>query len=97
MISKIAQYQIREEAKPEVVAAIRRFVAAVRDAEPATEYRAFEMPDGVRFIHLMRFPDTAAESVHREATYTAQFVEVLYPRCIEAPAFTDVTEIGVSE
>lgn len=61
--------------------------------EPATEYRVFRIDDGVSYVHWMAFPDEAAESAHREAPYTREFVDTLYPLCEREPEFESLTEI----
>jgi quinol monooxygenase YgiN len=90
VIRIIAQYRIREGTVDEVLPAIRRFVRAVAEAEPETEYRSYRMADSLEFLHVMAFPDETAEERHREATYTLEFVDVLYPHCVEPPRFARV-------
>jgi quinol monooxygenase YgiN len=51
MICKLARYQIRPGTEPEVLEAVREFVSAVRDAEPCTTYRAYQLDDRLSFVH----------------------------------------------
>lgn len=67
--------------------AIREFVEAIARHEPHTFYEAYEAADGVSFLHLMAFPDEAAEKNHQTAPHAMKFVESLYPRCEVQPAF----------
>lgn len=93
MVTRIAQFRIAPDARADVEAAIRAFVAAIRRMEPDTDYRAYGLPDGVSYIHFMSFSSDAAEAAHRAAPYTAAFVDALYPRCEEPPRFTSLTDI----
>lgn len=94
-IWKIVTYTIEDDTElPLVRTAIQRFVAAVATHEPETRYDAWqETAEPSRFVHLMRFADEAAESRHRQAGYTDEFVAVLYPRCRQPPAFRDLRSI----
>ena len=94
MIRKVAEYTVREGAVEAVEAAIGRFVAAVRAAEPRTTYEAYRRADGRSFLHFMGFESVEAEEAHRQAPYTAAFVDALYPRCIEPPRFTELHAVG---
>lgn len=93
MIRLIAEYQVKEGTEQEVLSVIREFVATVHREEPYTEYRAFRLGDSRDFLHIMAFPDEAAQKKHQEADYTRRFAEVLYPNCEEEPKFTPVTAI----
>ncbi len=94
MIVKLVRYRVRKAEVPTVEAAIAEFVSAVAEHEPDSEYRTFRAPNGVSFVHLMEFPDSASEERHRGSAYTKAFVEVLYPRCDAGPTFTDLTELA---
>ena len=93
MIRRVAEYTVREGELDAVMDAVARFVAAVRAAEPRTGYEAYRRGETRSFLHLMAFPDDAAEQAHREAAYTGAFVAVLYPRCVEEPRFTELVEV----
>lgn len=90
MIHKIARYKVREAELKTVEQAITEFVDAIAENEPHTLYEAYQSDDSVSFVHFMSFPDQEAEKTHQTAPYTTKFVQVLYPRCEEAPAFTDL-------
>lgn len=93
MISKIAEYKVRGDDIETVVAAIKKFTAAVEENEPDTQYSAYRREESDEFIHFMTFPDEAAEKDHAKSHYTEQFVNVLYPRCTDQPVFTDITPV----
>ncbi len=91
MIRMIARYSVKAGRTAQVEAAIRTFVDAVAANEPATFYQAYRIGEGNEFFHLMAFPDEAAESTHRHAAYTTQFVDALYPECVQEPDFARLT------
>lgn len=93
MVRLIAKYQIEEDALDEVNELIRKFVSAVEQEEPQTEYKAYRLGDSYEFIHLMTFRDEAAQKQHQNAAYTKKFAEALYHHCVEEPKFTPVTVI----
>ena len=92
MIVKIAEYKIKKETQEEILNAIRTFVQAVHKNEPRTFYEAYQKGSSLEFIHLMKFPDIAAEEKHANATYTNDFVKILYPNCEREPIFTDLSQ-----
>lgn len=93
MIRKVAEYTVRGGELEEVLDAVTRFVAAVRAAEPGTEYHAYRRGQTLSFVHFMTFPDAAAEQGHQQAPYTSEFVAALYPCCVEEPRFTDLNAV----
>lgn len=91
MIHKIAHYKVRQNKLGLVKPVIESFVAAVKANERMTYYAAYShTEDPTRYVHIMSFPDEAAEKKHQTAVYTKQFVSVLYPNCEESPVFTDL-------
>jgi quinol monooxygenase YgiN len=94
MIRLMAEYRIKEGTLDVVQTAVKKFVAAIHEAEPETEYTPYRVGDSDRFIHVMAFVDDAAQERHQQADYTSQFVEVLYPNCSELPTFTTLEVIG---
>lgn len=94
MISKIAQYKVKENELETVLGAIRLFVANIAQHEPNTFYEAFQLADRLSFTHIMEFADQRAEEAHSNAPYTQVFVNILYPRCESAPMFTDLNRIA---
>ena len=90
MIRLIARYRIKEGTLDKGLTAIRKFVSAVAQAEPETEYRSYRLADSREFLHVMAFRDRAAQTQHQKAGYTLEFVEALYPNCEEDPTFTPI-------
>ena len=94
---RLARYAISEKSREEAERAIREFVAAIRENEPATEYRAYREAGSNQYLHVMVFPDQASEQKHRESPWTEKFVETLYPLCEIEPVFTDVERIEIPD
>lgn len=92
-IHKLAEYAVRPEEREAVEAAVREFLEAIALNEPETGYRAFRRERGLGYVHVMSFPDAAAEEAHRTASYTERFTDELYPKCTQSPAFTELTPI----
>ena len=95
MIRKMATYKVDSGKVETVRAAVTEFVNAIAQHEPASSYSAYQAEDGVSFVHIMTFPDEAAEQAHRSAPHTEAFVEALYPNCEIPPAFANL-ELVVS-
>ena len=93
MIRKIAQYKVKLRQLDEVKRATKEYVAAVAVFEPATEYHAYVMEDGITFVHLMAFADEEAENRHRAAPHTQKFEAMIYPRCEGKPKISVLTPI----
>lgn len=93
MIIKLAKYTIKPEALDIVLSAIDMFVKAIRDNEPETFYEAYRKNDTMEFVHLMKFADEVAEKKHSSASYTKDFVSILYPNCVMEPEFIDLDQI----
>lgn len=86
MIHKIAQYEIHSGQEDFIRAAIKDFVAAIRENEEETIYKVYET--GTRqFVHIMTYKDEVAEELHKNAAYTILFVSKLYPKCVKQPKF----------
>lgn len=96
MIRKITQYKVKDDQLFEVEQAIQRFVNAIAQAEPETNYAAYRTEDPTVFIHTMAFTDEAAEQAHQQAAYTLKFVDVLYPKCEEQPKFQDLNLVSLA-
>lgn len=88
MIRLMAEYRINPGTLEVVQTAIKEFVAAIRAAEPETEYVPYQVGDSDRFIHTMAFVDEEARQRHQKADYTTRFVDILYPNCVQLPEFT---------
>ena len=93
VIRKLARYKVRRDHVRDVEQIVRKFVEAVHEAEPDTEYQAYRGEDELTFIHLMGFPDEEAEHRHQQARYTARFIEALLPNCEVRPSFIELNPI----
>lgn len=85
-----AQYSVRPEELETCLAAIREFVAHVKDHEPGTRmYVALQAhQEPTRFLHQFVFEDEAAEQRHRNSEAVRHFTRVLYPATVEGVHFT---------
>jgi len=94
-IRQLAHYQVRPEALPRVLAAIREFVAYVRKNEPGTlRYDVWqEKNDPTRFVHSFIFRDAEADRIHSESTEVKKFASVLYPECLAPVEFIDYRHV----
>ena len=95
MIHKIIRFKVHEYAIEMVIKEITEYLKIVRANEPETNYVSYQLDDKVSFLHVISFPDDDAENAHRFATYTAEFVEQLYPRCQEDPVFASADPIMI--
>ena len=97
-IHKLARYEVRPEARPEVERAIQEFAAYVkaelRDSTWTT-YRDRQNPN--RYVTLIWAENEAADERHRNAPGTKRFVEVLYPRLVGQVEFTDYELLATSQ
>lgn len=93
MIIKIAEYKVKIDAINDVMKAVEVFMRAIKEHERNTFYEAFRKGDSLEFIHLMKFPNEASEKQHASASYTNEFVKVLYPNCEKEPVFTNLITI----
>lgn len=96
MIRILARYSIKPGNDGNAAAAVRHFVEAVNANEPSTEYRAFRLDGSREFVHFMAFPDEARHQQHRQAPYTHEFVDRLYPLCEAEPEFAPIIEISAA-
>ena len=97
MIRVSAIYRVKPEQAGSIDAALSDFVHAIRENEPQAEYRVFKSADGRTYLHLMAFPNKAAQAKHESAAYTKTFLESLEPRCEEAPSFMALTLVAGTE
>lgn len=90
-IHQLARYQVRPEALERCLAAIREFVAYVRESEPGTlRYDVWqEQSDPTRFVHAFIFRDEAADRAHSESSEVKKFASILYPECLAPVEFVD--------
>jgi quinol monooxygenase YgiN len=94
-----AEFQVTKEAVGSIVGAIERFVSNIQDTEPGTLiYRSLQnAEDETKFLHEMEFKDDSAREAHQQSQGTSEFVEILYPRCVAGPEFTDYREVSAAE
>jgi quinol monooxygenase YgiN len=94
MITRIAEFTVDAAEVPACAAAIKAFLAAVRDHEPGTlKYESYRLPDGVSFLHVMQFADEDAEAIHRSSDHVREFSETIHSRCVGEPRFSVVEPI----
>ena len=94
MMMKIARYEVRREAVPQALAAVKEFVDQVKRKEGGTaRYEAYQSTDGTHFTHIMAFRVASAEQYHQKTAWSKKFVETLYPLCVTPPQFVDVTPV----
>ncbi len=91
MVHRLAQYRVRPGKVEEVKQIVAAFVAAIAAHEPKTIYHAYQAEDHISFLHVMSFPDEAAEEAHSAASYTERFAAELYPVCEAGPSFTHLS------
>ncbi len=90
------RFAIEPAAQAVVDAAIADFVAHIQANESGTLlYRSLaEDEQPTRYLHVMSFADEAARERHRNSDAVRKFVDILYPRCIEEPVFTEHREVA---
>ena len=100
LIHKTARFQVRREGLERALAAIREFIAYVREHERGAtlRYESWQdKADPTTFVHLFTFRDAQAERNHSSSAAVKRFTKVLYPLCIEPVEFTDFTMVASTE
>jgi len=94
MIHIIIPFTVKTESLETVKALLSKFISAIKKNEPGTLlYKSFQQTDvPAKFIHFMTFADRAEET-HRATKHCKEFVEALYPLCIELPKSSSFNEI----
>lgn len=92
MIIKLAMYSVKPGSIEVVKKAVSEFVNSIKQNEPETFYESYNYEEN-SFVHLMKFKTKEAEEYHRNSAHTKNFVEIIYPECIEPPAFKDLEEV----
>ncbi|HEX4700859.1 MAG TPA: antibiotic biosynthesis monooxygenase family protein [Pseudonocardiaceae bacterium] len=84
-IYQTAHYRVRAEAVDKVKAAIVEFVQYIAANEPGTiRYDAWQQEeDPTRFVHLFKFADEAAATVHGNSAEVRRFEDVYTPELTE--------------
>jgi quinol monooxygenase YgiN len=91
-IYQTARYQVRPEAVPAVVGAIKELVRYVTQSEPGSlMYSAWQqLDDPAKFVHLFIFTDEAAHQAHGRSAAVRHFESVYQPVLVDGPVvFTD--------
>jgi quinol monooxygenase YgiN len=98
VIRKTARFRVRREELDRALAAIRAFVAEVRQEPGTLLYVSLqEKEEPTRFLHYFEFRDRAAEDAHANSEAVKRFTAVLYPLCVEPVAFTDFSTVATTE
>lgn len=94
-VRQLAHYQVRPQELEACLAAIREFVAYVRDNEPGTlRYDVWQQRnDPTRFVHVFVFRDAEADRIHSESAAVKKFAGILYPRCVAPVEFIDYRQV----
>ena len=91
-IYQTAAYRVRPDGIDAVTAAIREFVAYVRDHEPGTRlYHSWQQQDDPSsFVHLFIFGNAEAQRIHSESAAVARFEAAYRPYLVGGDVvFTD--------
>lgn len=91
VIHMTAQWKCRPGAETKVEAALRQFVAEVKDNEPSTRiYTALQQAqDPTGFMTYFIFENAAARDFHSSTAWVKKFTDVIYPENIGAVIFTE--------
>ena len=97
-IYQTAHYQVKAQAVDKVKKAIEEFVRYVKANEPGTEmYIAWqETEDPTKFVHLFKFRDAAAHTIHGESAAVKRFAGILYPKCVAPVEFVTYTQVDAN-
>ncbi len=97
MKSIIIHFKVKQDKISFAKEIIKLFVDNIKVNEQATvQYQSLqEKEDPTRFTHIMTFKNEQADEAHRNAHYTKEFVEKLYPICTKEPQFSEVELVAV--
>lgn len=94
MITKLAHFEVRREAIPQAVAAVKAFVDEVKRKEGGTaRYEAYQSGDGTQFTHVISFRVASAEQYHQKTAWHKRFHETIGPLCTKPFLVTDATPV----
>ena len=99
-IYQTAYYQVKAQAVGKVKQAIEEFVRYVKANEPGTEmYIAWQQKDDpTRFVHLFKFRDAKAQTIHSESAAVKQFEAVYSPELVGGDVvFTDYNLVAMNQ
>lgn len=96
MIAKTAEYVVKKGKLDKVKEAIATFVRTVHVSEPGTKIYVSvqDKENESRFLHFMIFESEGAEQKHKNAGYTKEFSEILFPNCKSEPVYHEYIYIG---
>ena len=91
-----AQYQVPSDFIEQTKANIRQLVEHVKTHEPLTTiYIAQqEILNPSKFIHILRFEDETALTVHQNSPASARFVKTVYPETLKPIEFMEYNLIA---
>ena len=83
-IFQLAHYQVNASAVEKVKQAIAEFVDYIAANEPGTEvYLAWQQQDDpTRFVHVFKFADEAAQTIHSQSEQVRRFEAVYTPELV---------------
>lgn len=93
MITKLVEYSVKKSSLTIVLGAVKKFVSEIQLNEVDTFYEVYQINDSLDFVHLMKFSNPTDEKKHANASYTDEFVKILYPLCTKEPKFIDLKRI----
>lgn len=95
MIVKLARFEVRREAIPQALEAIRAYVDEVKRKEGGTaRYESYQHADApTRFTHLMTFRTPSAEDYHRKTAWAKRFAETMGALGAAPPAVETLTPL----
>lgn len=96
MLHRFVRFEVRKDALPQALDAIRAFVDEVGRKEGGTAtYRSFhDKAEPTRFTHYAVFRTPSAEQYHRGTPWMKAFMAKLEPLCTQKPSATDVDEVA---
>lgn len=94
-----AQWTCKEGSESIVEAALRQFVAAVKENEPGTRiYTALQQKESkTSFMTYFIFEDEKARDFHRSTDWVKHFTEIIYPQNEELVVFTEFRLIASTD
>ena len=91
----IVRYKVKPERAAENEQLVRAVYAELQETKPTgLRYATFQADDGVSFVHLASNDTEDGRSPLSELQAFKRFQENIDDRCEEAPAVTELREIG---
>ena len=91
-----AQYQVHSDKVEQTKKSILQLVKHVKSHEPLTTiYIAQqEIMNPAKFMHILRFEDETALTIHQNSPASAQFVKTVYPETLKPIEFMEYNLIA---